>query len=92
VPPTPSGREGQEQQWRTAVAMPDLPRPEEPLRLYQRKTMKTKQEIKEEIIELYGANQALSDALEALHAQRMEAMKKMVALNHMLKEMEDDNE
>ena len=52
--------------------------------------MKTKQEIKEEIIELYGANQALSDALEALHAQRMEAMKKMVDLNHMLREMDDD--
>jgi len=52
--------------------------------------MKTKQEIKEEIIELYGANQALSDALEALQAQRMEAMKKMMALNHMLKDMDDD--
>jgi hypothetical protein len=52
--------------------------------------MKTKQEIKDEILELYGANQALSDALEALHAQRMEAMKKMMALNHMLKDMGDD--
>ena len=34
--------------------------------------MKTKQEIKEEIIELYGATQALSDAMNLLHAQRME--------------------
>ena len=54
--------------------------------------MKTKQEIKDEIVQLYGANQALSDALEAIHAQRMEAMKKMVALNHMLKDMEDKHE
>jgi hypothetical protein len=54
--------------------------------------MKTKEEIKEEIIQLYGANQALSDVLEAIHAQRMEAMKKMMALNHMLKDMEDKDE
>jgi hypothetical protein len=54
--------------------------------------MKTKQEIKEEIIELYGANKALSDALDALHAQRMEAMKKMMALNQMLKEMGEGEE
>ena len=52
--------------------------------------MKTKEEIKEEIIELYGANQALSDALDVIHAQRMEAMKKMMALNQMLKDMDDD--
>ena len=54
--------------------------------------MKTKQEIKEEIIQLYGANQALSDTLEAIHAQRMEAMKKMMAFNHMLKDMGEDDE
>ena len=53
--------------------------------------MKTKKEIKEEIIELYGANQALSDALDAIHAQRMEAMKKMMALNQMLKDMDGDD-
>jgi hypothetical protein len=52
--------------------------------------MKTKQEIKEEIIELYGATQALGDAMNILHAQRMEKSKQMVALNHMLKEMGDD--
>lgn len=54
--------------------------------------MKTKQEIKEEIIELYGADKALSDALDALHAQRMETMKKMVALNHMLREIKEGEE
>lgn len=51
--------------------------------------MKTKQEIKEEIIELYGATQALSDAMNILHAQRMEKSKQMTALNYMLKEMDD---
>ena len=34
--------------------------------------MKTKEEIKEEIIELYGATQALNEAMNFLHAQRME--------------------
>ena len=52
--------------------------------------MKTKDEIKEEIIELYGATQALGDAMNVLHAQRMEKSKQMMALNHMLKEMGDD--
>ena len=54
--------------------------------------MKTKQEIKEEIIELYGATQALDEAMNVLHAQRMEKSKQMMALNHMLKEMENDND
>ena len=54
--------------------------------------MKTKEEIKEEIIELYGATQALSDAMNFLHAQRMEKSKQMMALNYMLKEMEDKND
>lgn len=52
--------------------------------------MKTKQEIKDEIIELYGATQALGDAMNVLHAQRMEKSKQMMALNHMLKEMDDE--
>ena len=51
--------------------------------------MKTKQEIKEEIIELYGANKALSEAMNYLHGQQMETTKKLFALNHMLREMED---
>ena len=51
--------------------------------------MKTKQEIKDEIIELYGATQALGEVMDLLHAQRMEKTKRMMALNHMLKEMED---
>jgi hypothetical protein len=52
--------------------------------------MKTKQEIKEEIIELYGATQALGEAMNVLHAQRMEKSKQMMALNQMLKDMDDD--
>lgn len=54
--------------------------------------MKTKQEIKEKIIELYGATLALNEAMDLLHAQRMEKSKQMMALNHMLKEMENDDE
>ena len=53
--------------------------------------MKTKEEIKDEIIELYGATKALSDAMDVLHAQRMEKSKQMMALNHMLKEMDDSH-
>jgi hypothetical protein len=52
--------------------------------------MKTKDEIKEEIIELYGATKALGEAMNVLHAQRMEKSKQMMALNYMLKEMGDD--
>ena len=54
--------------------------------------MKTKEEIKEEIIELYGATQALGEAMNMLHAQRMETSKQMFALNQMLKDMEDKND
>ena len=54
--------------------------------------MKTKQEIKDEIIELYGATHALNKAMNALHAQQMENAKQMMALNHMLKEMEADDD
>ena len=53
--------------------------------------MKTKQEIKEDIIELYGANKALSEAMNHLHNQQIEATKKLFALNQMLKDMEEDN-
>jgi hypothetical protein len=52
--------------------------------------MKTKQEIKDEIIELYGANEALREVMNLLHAQSMERMQRMMALNHMLKEMDDE--
>jgi hypothetical protein len=54
--------------------------------------MKTKEEIKDEIVELYGATQALSEAMDILHAKRMEKSKQMMALNHMLKEIGDDDE
>jgi len=50
----------------------------------------TKEEIKEEIIELYGANKALSEAMNQLHKQQMETTKKMFALSNMLREMEGD--
>ena len=51
--------------------------------------MKTKEEIKDEIAELYGAYMALSEAMEHLHSKRMESAKKMSALKHMLIEMEE---
>ena len=54
--------------------------------------MKTKQEIKDEIIELYGATQALQNAMSVLHEQNMEKLKQMMALNHMLKEMEENGD
>jgi uncharacterized coiled-coil DUF342 family protein len=54
--------------------------------------LKTKQEIKDEIIELFGATQALREAMNFLHAQSMEKSKQMMALNYMLKEMEDDDD
>jgi hypothetical protein len=50
---------------------------------------KTVQEIKDEIIELYGATQALGEAMNLLHAQRMEKSKQMMALNQMLKDMQE---
>jgi hypothetical protein len=54
--------------------------------------MKTKQEIKEEIIELYGATKALGDAMDVLHEQRMQKNKQMMAMNQMLKDMDDGTE
>jgi len=54
--------------------------------------MKTKEEIKDEIKELYGANEALSEIMDTLHAQSMEKMKKMFALNQMLKNMDDEEQ
>jgi hypothetical protein len=52
--------------------------------------MKTKEKIKDEIKELYGANEVLSEVMDMLHAQSMEKMKKMFALNQMLKDMDDE--
>ena len=54
--------------------------------------MKTKQELEEEIIELYGANKALSEAIEQIHKLQMDTTKKLFALNQMLKDMEDKND
>jgi hypothetical protein len=54
--------------------------------------MKTKEEIKDEIKELCGANEALSEIMDMLHAQSMEKMKKMFALNQMLKNMDDEEQ
>ena len=54
--------------------------------------MKTKQEIKEEIAEMYGATTALGRVMDQLHMQRMEITRKMFDLNQMLKDMEDTND
>jgi len=54
--------------------------------------MKTKQEIKDEIVELYGANEALRAVQNMIHALSMEKTKQMFALNHMLKDMDDEEE
>ena len=52
--------------------------------------MKTKQEIKEEIIELYAAQKAYSEIVKFAHKQQVDSMKKMMALNQMLKDMDDE--
>ena len=52
----------------------------------------TREEIKEEIIELYGANKALSEAMNQLHNQQMETTKKLFALGNMLRDMENDDD
>lgn len=52
--------------------------------------MKTKQEIKDEILELYGANEALREVMNMLHAQSMERMKRMFALNQLIKDMDEE--
>jgi len=54
--------------------------------------MKTKQEIQDEIIELYAAQKAFGEVMEFAHTQQMDAMKKMMALNHMLKDMGEGGE
>jgi len=51
--------------------------------------MKIKQEIKEEIIELYAAQKAFAEVMEFAHKQQIDTMKKMFALNQMLKDMEE---
>jgi len=51
--------------------------------------MKTKEEIKEEIIELYGANKALGEVSTRLHQQQIEITKRLYALNHMLGAMKE---
>jgi hypothetical protein len=54
--------------------------------------MKTVQEIRDEMNELYGATMALSKAMEVIHEQQMEKRKQMFALAHMLREMEKKDE
>ena len=54
--------------------------------------MKTKEEIKEEIIELHGAYKAFNNAMEHIHKLQIETTKAMFALNQMLKDMEDKND
>jgi len=54
--------------------------------------MKTKQEIKEEIIELDGSRTMLQEVMDELHTKLMDVTKKMFALNRMLNEMKDGEE
>jgi hypothetical protein len=54
--------------------------------------MKTKKEIQQEIFELLGAMTALGEAMDHLHEKRMDATKKLFALNHMLKDMKEGEE
>lgn len=51
--------------------------------------MKTKEEIRQEIIELYGSRTVLQEVTDDLHKKIMNITKKMFALNHMLKEIEE---
>jgi hypothetical protein len=51
--------------------------------------MKTKEEIQDELIELYGALRMLRDAMNYLHDQQIEKSKQMYALNNMLREMKE---
>ena len=52
--------------------------------------MKTKQEIQDEIDELMDTNTALGEMFESLHQLQMKTLKKLYALTHMLREMEDN--
>jgi len=54
--------------------------------------MKTKQEIKEEIIELESSRKMLQEVMDELHTKLMDVIKKMFALHHMLNEMNDGEE
>jgi len=49
--------------------------------------MKTKEEIRQEISELYGSRTAIEEVTDELHTKLMDITKKMFALNHMLREM-----
>ena len=51
--------------------------------------MKTKEEIQDELIELYGANIALGEVSTRLHQQQIEITKRLYALNHMLGAMKE---
>jgi len=53
---------------------------------------KTKQEIRDEINELYGATMALGKAMQQIHELQMEKTKQMFALNQMIKDMKDNDE
>ena len=52
----------------------------------------TKEEIRQEIIELDGSRKMLQEVMDELHIKLMDVTKKMFALNHMLNEMEDGDE
>jgi hypothetical protein len=50
----------------------------------------TKEEIRQEIIELDGSRKMLQEVMDELHTKLMDVTKKMFALNRMLNEMEGD--
>jgi hypothetical protein len=52
--------------------------------------MKTKEEIKEEIIQLHGGCEALNEAMNVLHNQNMDKIKQIMSLSHMLREIKKD--
>jgi hypothetical protein len=52
----------------------------------------TKEEIRQEIIELDGSRKMLQEVMDELHTKLMDVTKKMFALHRMLNEMKDGEE
>jgi len=49
----------------------------------------TKEEIRQEIIELESSRKMLQEVMDELHTKLMDVIKKMFALHYMLNEMND---
>ena len=52
--------------------------------------MKTKEEIRQEISELYGSRTMIQEIMDDMHTKSMDITKKMFALNQMLREMNNE--